>query len=157
MPMERSRFEGTSPQLSLRPADRLPVVVTRTAEVALLVDPLPRVVRQAPASPANPASQATTASAATRSHRLGEGARVPLVWVPLMWMLGAAEACLVVGGLLLLLSTAFLHGTGPARGRAELGIGLIFGGAALSVPAAVLIAERPVPAATTPRGRHRRR
>jgi hypothetical protein len=58
------------------------------------------------------------------------------------WVLGLAEGVLIVGGLAVLLSCRFVDAAVAATHRAYLGIGLIFAGALIAVPATALIGER---------------
>jgi hypothetical protein len=58
------------------------------------------------------------------------------------WVLGLAEGVLIVGGLAVLLSCRFVDDSLAATHRAYLGIGLIFAGALIAVPATALIGER---------------
>src|SRR5450631_2289101 len=58
------------------------------------------------------------------------------------WVLGLAEGVLIVGGLAVLLSCKYVEDAVVATHRAYLGIGLIFAGALIAVPATALIGER---------------
>jgi len=74
-----------------------------------------------------------------------------------MWVLSLAEAGLLLAGLAVLVSCRFVDGAVAATHRSYLGMGLLFAGAFLAVPAIALIAERRNPGSDrSQKGRHRR-
>ena len=74
-----------------------------------------------------------------------------------MWVLGVAEGALLVVGLVVLVSCRFVSDANVATQRSYLGIGLVFGAALVTVPAAALMGERPDRGGGHRyRGRHRR-
>ena len=117
-------------------------IVSSSGEIAVIYDgPLPHVhldVRRLPGT-------------AAQHRRLGSPVRRAT-----MWVLGLAEGVLCVGGLAVLVSCRFVDDAVVATHRSYLGIGLVFAGALLSVPASALIGSRAADdAGSRPRGRHR--
>ena len=91
----------------------------------------------------------------TTDRRRPRRRRSPSPWTLVVCVLGCVEACLLVGGLVVLVSCAVVTARSNIHGRADVGIGLIFGSAALAVPTTILIAERPAAPASAVTGRHR--
>jgi hypothetical protein len=74
-----------------------------------------------------------------------------------MWVLSLVEAGLLVAGLAVLVSCRFVDDAVAATHRSYLGMGLLFAGAFLAVPAIALIAERAGQGSgRAQKGRHRR-
>jgi hypothetical protein len=118
-------------------------IVSSNGEIAVIYDgPMPHVQvgdRRVPG--------------AAGSHRRAAGPARTVT----MWALGLAEGVLCVGGLAVLVSCLLVHDAATATDRAYLGIGLLFAGAVLSVPASALIGNRAVDVRDgRSTGRHRR-
>lgn len=103
-------------------------VVSSSGEITVIFDTPPALVRRGEAP----------RPAAVERHRRSIGAHRTAG----LWLLGLAEAVFVVGGLGVLLSCWFVRGSAAATDRAYLGIGLVFAGALVAVPATALIGER---------------
>jgi hypothetical protein len=118
-------------------------IVSSNGEIAVIYDgPMPHVQvgdRRVPG--------------AAGSHRRAAGPARTVT----MWALGLAEGVLLLGGLAVLVSCRFVTDAATATDRAYLGIGLVFAGAVLSVPASALIGNRAVDVRDSrSTGRHRR-
>lgn len=91
----------------------------------------------------------------TGDRRRPRRRRTPTLWTLVVCVLGGVEACLLVGGLVVLVSCAVVTAGSNIHERADVGIGMIFGSAVLAVPTTILIAERPAAPASAVSGRHR--
>ncbi len=149
VPTEPTQPGHTSGALLAQPEAAISVRVTSRPEI-VIIDDRPEVV-VLDDRPALVTVPVATSRADRRPRRRGLG-----LWGAAVWTLGVAEGILIVGGLLVLYSCRFLTSDQLAQRRADLGIAMLLAGAFLSVPATVLIAERPSTRRRDLVGRHRR-